>query len=130
MNTGIMSMAPDSITILVVEDEILVRMDIALSLEDHGFIVFEASNADEAIDFLDTHPEIKLMFTDIDMPGSMDGLKLAAAVRDRWPPVKIIVTSGHRQLSDNLLPVKGRFFSKPYDNIGVIRAINELIAAA
>jgi CheY-like chemotaxis protein len=130
MNTGIMSMAPDRITILVVEDEILVRMDIALSLEDHGFIVFEASNADEAIDFLDTHPEIKLMFTDIDMPGSMDGLKLAAAVRDRWPPVKIIVTSGNRPLSDDLLPVKGRFFSKPYDTIGVIGAINELIAAA
>lgn len=123
-------MASDNITVLVVEDEILVRMDIALSLEDHGFTVFEASSADEAIDFLDTHPEIRLMFTDIDMPGSMDGLKLAEAVRDRWPPVKIIVTSGHRQLSDDLLPVEGRFVSKPYDARLVIRTMSETIAAA
>jgi len=68
------------------------------------------------------------MFTDIDMPGSMDGLKLAAAVRDRWPPVQIIVTSGHRKLSDDLLSVQGRFFSKPYDHSRVISAIREMAA--
>eukprot|EP01035_Chromulina_nebulosa_P042709 gene42709-57821_t len=86
-------MAPDGITVLVVEDEILVRMDIAMSLEAEGFVVLEAANADEAIDILNSRSDIRLMFTDIDMPGSMDGLKLAMAVRDRWPPVKIIVTS-------------------------------------
>lgn len=121
-------MAHNGITVLVVEDEILVRMNIAMSLEDEGFIVFEASDADEAIAILNAHPEIRLMFTDIDMPGSMDGLKLAAAVRDRWPPVKIIVTSGHRHLSDEALPVEGRFFSKPYDPARVIRTIMEMVA--
>lgn len=115
-------------TVLVVEDETLVRMDMAMSLEDEGFLVLQAANADEAIALLDAHPEIRLMFTDIDMPGSMDGLKLAAAVRDRWPPVKIIVTSGHRQLSDKLLPVEGRFFSKPYDTTSVILTMREMIA--
>lgn len=107
-------MTQKGITVVVVEDEALVRVDITMSIENEGFIVPEASNADEAIDLLNAHPEIRLMFTDIDMPGSMDGLKLASAVRDRWPPVKIIiVASGHRQLSDELLPVEGRFFSKP-----------------
>jgi len=120
-------MGGNGITVLVVEDEVLIRMDIAQSLEDEGFQVLEASNADDAIVLLDTHPEVRLMFTDIDMPGSMDGLKLAAAVRDRWPPVKIIVTSGHRQMSDDALPVVGRFFSKPYDPSRVINSIREMI---
>jgi len=120
-------MGGNGITVLVVEDEALVRMDIVQSLEDEGFQVLEASNADDAISLLDAHPEVRLMFTDIDMPGSMDGLKLAAAVRDRWPPVKIIVTSGHRHMSDDTLPVVGRFFSKPYDPSRVIHAIREMI---
>ncbi|MGR9221362.1 response regulator (plasmid) [Rhizobium leguminosarum] len=123
-------MVQKATTVIVVEDETLVRLDIAMSLETEGFIVFEASNADEAIDILNTHPEIRLMFTDIDMPGSMDGLKLAAAVRDRWPPVNIIVTTGHRQLNDELLPVKGRFFSKPYDHARVITAMREMLGCA
>ena len=120
-------MGGNGMTVLVVEDEALVRMDIALFLEDEGFQVLEASNADDAISLLDAHPEVRLMFTDIDMPGSMDGLKLAAAVRDRWPPVKIIVTSGHRHMSDDTLPIVGRFFSKPYDPSRVIHAIREMI---
>lgn len=120
-------MGGNGMTVLVVEDEALVRMDIALFLEDEGFQVLEASNADDAISLLDAHPEARLMFTDIDMPGSMDGLKLAAAVRDRWPPVKIIVTSGHRHMSDDTLPIVGRFFSKPYDPSRVIHAIREMI---
>ncbi len=89
--------------------------------------MLEASNADDAISLLDAHPEVRLMFTDIDMPGSMDGLKLAAAVRDRWPPVKIIVTSGHRHMSDDTLPIVGRFFSKHYDPSRVLHAIREMI---
>ncbi|SIQ02031.1 Response regulator receiver domain-containing protein [Rhizobium sp. RU33A] len=122
-------MAQRGITVIVVEDETLVRMDIAMSLQDEGFTVLEASDADEAIGLLDTHPEIRLMFTDIDMPGSMDGLKLAKAVRDRWPPVKIIVASGHRHLSDELLPIEGKFFSKPYNHARIISAMREMLAA-
>jgi CheY-like chemotaxis protein len=115
-------------TVIVVEDEAIVRMDIAMSLQDKGFMVLEASNADEAIGLLDAHPEIRLMFTDIDMPGSMDGLKLAKAVRDRWPPVKIIIASGHRELRDDLLPIEGKFFSKPYDQARIISAMREMLA--
>jgi CheY-like chemotaxis protein len=121
-------MQNDGITVLVVEDEALVRMDITILLEAEGFRVFEASNADEAIEILSGHPEIHLMFTDIDMPGSMDGLMLAAAVRDRWPPVRIIVTSGHRHLSDDMLPVEGRFFDKPYDASRLIAAMRQMTA--
>lgn len=121
-------MAQKGTTVIVVEDETIVRMDIAMSLEDEGFIVLEASNADEAIGLLNAHAEIRLMFTDIDMPGSMDGLKLAEAVRDRWPPVKIIIASGHRQLRDDLLPIEGKFFSKPYDHGRIISAIREMLA--
>jgi len=123
-------MGYNGITVLVVEDEVLIRIDIAQSLEEQGFRVLEASNADEAIVILNAQSEIHLMFTDIDMPGSMDGLKLAAAVRDRWPPIKIIVTSGHRQMSDALLPVEGRFFSKPYDPSQVMSAMRDMVAAA
>ena len=123
-------MTQAGITVMVVEDETLVRLDIVISLENEGFLVLEASNADDAIDMLNAHPEIRLMFTDIDMPGSMDGLRLAAAVRNRWPPVKIIVASGHRQLSNELLPVEGRFFSKPYDHARVIATMREMLAAA
>lgn len=121
-------MAQKGTTVIVVEDEVIVRMDIAMSLQDEGFIVLEASNADEAIGLLDAHPEIRLMFTDIDMPGSMDGLKLAEAVRDRWPPVKIIIASGHRELRDDLLPIEGKFFSKPYDHARIISAMREMLA--
>lgn len=120
-------MGCNGIAVLVVEDEAIVRMDIVLALEDEGFTVHQASDADEAIEILNTHFEIRLMFTDIDMPGSMDGLKLAAAVRDRWPPIRIIVTSGHRHMSDELLPVEGRFFAKPYDPSIVIDAMRTML---
>jgi DNA-binding NtrC family response regulator len=72
-------------------------------------------------------PSIELLFTDIDMPGSMDGLKLSAAVRDRWPPVKIIVTSGNRPVKATDLPDGGVFFSKPYDHGEVVASFRELL---
>lgn len=126
---NVVKLTRNGTTVLVVEDEALLRMDIVMSLESQGFTVHEASNADEAIEILDSHPDIAVMFTDIDMPGSMDGLKLAIAVRDRWPPIKIIVTSGHSNLSDDLLPVEGRFFSKPYDHARVASTMLEMVAA-
>lgn len=112
------------IVVLVVEDEPLVRMAIADHLADDGFEVFEAGNADEAIEILQTNPAIQIMFTDIDMPGSMDGLRLSAAVRDRWPPVRIIVTSG--QVTD--LPDGSMFFSKPYRLLEISDSIRTLMA--
>jgi CheY-like chemotaxis protein len=119
-----------SFKILVVEDEALIRMGIVASLEDDGFIVVEASNADEAIEMLIGHPDIKAMFTDIDMPGGMDGLRLAAAVRDRWPPIQIIVTSGQVRLTQETMPVEGRFFTKPYDVNRIAMTLREMVLAA
>lgn len=112
--------------VLVVEDDILVRMGIVADLEDEGFTVFEAANADTAVALLEAQPSINLLFTDIDMPGSMDGLKLAAAVRNRWPPVKIIITSGAYKLHESDLPPGGRFFPKPYASAMIAAAFREM----
>ncbi|MEP6564533.1 MAG: response regulator [Mesorhizobium sp.] len=115
-------------TVLVVEDEAFLLYAIADDLREEGFIVFEASNADQAIHLLETQPDISLLFTDIDMPGSMDGLKLSAAVRDRWPPVKIIVTSGKQQPGREALPEGGIFLPKPYAPEKIAATIRELLA--
>lgn len=114
--------------VLVVEDEALIRFSTADDLRDAGFDVLEAGNADEAIRLLEARSDIRILFTDIDMPGSMDGLKLSAAVRKRWPPVKIIVTSGHVKVSEETLPLGSRFFAKPYDAATLIRTIREFAA--
>lgn len=116
------------ITVLVVEDEFIIRMDLADYLSDEGFEVIEAANADEAIEHLETNDQISIMFTDIDMPGSMDGLKLSAAVRDRWPPVIIVVTSGQREIAQTDLPSGSQFFTKPYDSAEIVSTFHELLA--
>jgi CheY-like chemotaxis protein len=118
----------DAIAVLVVEDEALILMNIVDQLEDEGFRVYQAPNADAAIRLLMLHPDIRLVFTDIDMPGSMDGLKLAAAVRDRWPPVKIIVTSGRVLSSTATLPSGSAFFGKPYNHLSVVRSIRDMLS--
>jgi CheY-like chemotaxis protein len=101
--------------ILIVEDEPLVRLCAVETVEAAGFEVIEAANADEAIRILESRSDIRVVFTDIHMPGSMDGLKLAHAVRHRWPPIKIMVTSGRDKVTADDLPEGGRFFAKPYD---------------
>jgi CheY-like chemotaxis protein len=83
------SMTLRSKTVLVVEDEALLRLGIVDGLEDAGFTVLEAATADAAILLLEAHPSIDLLFTDIDMPGSMDGMRLAAVVGRRWPPIRL-----------------------------------------
>ena len=102
------------VTVLVVEDEVLILLDIVDYLESEGFRVLQAANAAQAIEMLEREPAISIIFTDVEMPGTMDGLKLAALVRDRWPPVKIVVTSGHKTVEITDLPDGGVFFSKPY----------------
>ena len=101
--------------VLIVEDEPLVRLCAAQTVEDAGYEVIEAESADEAIAILESRRDIRVIFTDIHMPGSMDGLKLAHAVRHRWPPIKIIVTSGRETIAPQDLPEGGRVFAKPYD---------------
>ena len=88
--------------VLVVEDDPLLRMLAVEVVEEAGFIAIEARDADEAVILLESRTDIALLFTDINMPGSMDGLKLAHAVRDRWPPIKILVVSGKQQLQSSL----------------------------
>jgi two-component sensor histidine kinase len=111
--------------VLVVEDEMILRMRAVDIVEDAGFSPVEAVNADEAISILESRSDISLLFTDIQMPGSMDGLKLAHAVHDRWPSIKIILVSGHVQPSDAERPANSRFFGKP---LGVEHMITELQA--
>ena len=83
-------------------------------MEHSGFTVYEASNADEAIELLELHNDIRAVFTDIHMPGTMDGLKLAHYVRGRWPPVKLIITSGYARPPAEDMPVGSAFVAKPY----------------
>jgi CheY-like chemotaxis protein len=112
--------------VLVVEDEYLVRLYAADVLADAGFDVVQANNADEAIAVLEQRRDIRLVFTDIDMPGEMDGLKLAAAVRDRWPPIELILTSGKYNPGDDCIPDRGHFLPKPYHATSLARAVRNL----
>lgn len=114
--------------ILIVEDELLIRMN-AVEMIEEAYEVVEAANADEAIAILERRLDITVLFTDIQMPGSMDGLKLAAAVRDRWPPILIVATSGHVKLGPGDLPQGGRFLPKPYSPAEITKILRELIAA-
>ena len=114
--------------VLIVEDELLLRMDAIDMIEAAGFEVVEAGNADEAIEVLEARRDITVVFTDIQMPGSMDGLKLARAVRGRWPPIKIVATSGHVEVSETDLPEGGRFLAKPYSSVQVVGVLRELTA--
>ncbi len=100
--------------VLVVEDEDLVRAYAVAMIEEAGFRVVEAANADQAIQILETRRDVSVIFTDVDMPGAMNGIRLAHAVRDRWPPIKIIATSGHHEFKEGDLPTGGRFLPKPY----------------
>lgn len=116
--------------ILIVEDEPLLRIDTVDMMEDEGFTAFEAPNADAALLLLEGNPEINVMCTDIDMPGSMDGLALAVLVREKWPEIAIVVVSGHRRPSADDLPIDGRFVPKPYVKAAIMNALKATIAKA
>ena len=114
--------------VLIVEDELLLRMNALDVIEAAGFEVVEAANADEAIEILEARRDIGVVFTDIQMPGSMDGLKLVRAVRGRWPPIKIVAISGHIGVAQTDLPEGGRFLPKPYSPGQVMDVLRELTA--
>ena len=113
--------------VLIVEDELLLRMNAVDMIKSAGFEVVEAENADEAIEILEVRRDITVVFTDIQMPGSMDGLKLARAVRGRWPPIKIVATSGLVDVGEKDLPEGGRFLAKPYRFEELADVLRELI---
>ncbi len=109
--------------VLVVEDDGNVRMVAVDMLEDAGFAVLEAETADVAWRILEEAPSVCALFTDIDMPGSMDGLALAGRVAERWPHIRLVVTSGRYGLDDHDIPDAGRFLAKPYRSSELVQAI-------
>jgi two-component sensor histidine kinase/ActR/RegA family two-component response regulator len=118
-----------STNVLVVEDEMVLRMRAVDLVEDAGFTAVQAVNADEALSILESRSDISLLFSDIQMPGSMDGLKLAHAVHDRWPSIKIILVSGQVKLADSDKPTDSRFFGKPLEVNQMIAELQEMIGA-
>lgn len=118
---------PCPATILVVEDEILIRMNSADMLQDAGFSVIEAGSADDAIVQLEKADHVELVFSDIDMPGSMSGLVLAEIVHERWPGTRLLLTSGKHWISAQDMPDDGKFLPKPYTSAAIISQIRGLL---
>ncbi|MBV8685915.1 MAG: response regulator [Alphaproteobacteria bacterium] len=109
-----MSPAAASPAVLVVEDEPLIRSLAAESLADAGIPAIEAEDSEQALALLGRHPEIRLVFTDVNMPGEMDGLRLVQRVHEIRPEVELIVTSGRRPIAERDIPDDGTFLAKPY----------------
>jgi CheY-like chemotaxis protein len=116
--------------VLIVEDDFLIRMNAAEMIVAAGFKVVEAGNADQAILILEVRSDITVVFTDVQMPGSMDGLKLAVMIRRRWPPIMIVATSGLVDVRQNDLPEGGRFLRKPYSPEQIVQTLRELTSKA
>ena len=116
--------------VLVVEDEMLLRMRAVDMVEDAGYTSVEAVDADEAVAILESRSDIALMFTDIQMPGSMDGLKLAHTVHERWPPIKIILVSGQMKPATIDIPADSRFYGKPLEATEMIAEMQNMIGHA
>jgi CheY-like chemotaxis protein len=116
--------------ILVVEDEMLLRMRAVDMVEDAGYTSVEAVDADEAVAILESRSDIALLLTDIQMPGSMDGLKLAHTVHERWPPIRIILVSGHLTLANIDIPADSLFFGKPIEAGEMIAQMRTMIGHA
>jgi CheY-like chemotaxis protein len=116
--------------VLIVEDEMLLRMHAVDIVEDAGYTSVEAVDADEAVAILESRSDIALLFTDIQMPGSMDGLRLAHSVHDRWPPIKIILVSGQAKPTSIDIPADSRFFGKPLEDKAMIAQLQNMIGHA
>jgi len=114
--------------VLVVDDEALLRLLVVESLANEGFTVLEAANASEALKQLELHHDVQLLFTDIQMPGNLDGLDLVELVHRRWPHVLLIVTSGQVRPSFGKLPDDARFVPKPFNESEMLRQVNDLLS--
>ena len=124
----------DGRVVLIVQEELLIRMDVVESFETGGFKIFQADTAEKAIDILQREPTIRVVFTDVDLPGTMDGLTLAHHVRHRWPPTILLVGSGRAVLDTGALPSNARFVRKPYRSghlaEAVLSALSQMGGAA
>jgi CheY-like chemotaxis protein len=115
-----------SALVLVVDDDVLVRMNAVFLLEEAGFGTLQAGTAEEAIGLLETRSDIEVVFTDINMPGSMDGIALAHAVRRRWPVIGLLLTSGYVQVRNEDVPERGLFLGKPYQPAELVQMVQSL----
>jgi len=120
MNNGIS-------VVLVVEDDPIIRMGAIDLVLTTGYEALAAHNADEAIRILESRDDIDLVFTDVQMPGTMDGIKLAHYIRDRWPPVRIMVASGAAIIEESSLPEGSQFFPKPYHDHAIAETMTRLL---
>jgi CheY-like chemotaxis protein len=124
---SIMPTAGPPTTIMIVEDEPLVRMCSADILENAGYVVIEAADADQAIVILNKRPEVHLLFSDVDRPGSMDGLDLANLVHERWPEIRLLLTSGNHRLAKEQMPESGEFLPKPCKQDVLIACVRQIL---
>lgn len=122
------AMPPASLVVLVVEDEPLQRMMAVDLVEEAGFEALHVASAADAVLILETRLDIRVVFTDIDMPGGLNGMHFAAAVRDRWPPIELIIVSGKRRPLPEELPARGVFFQKPYKRDEVTATMRRMMA--
>jgi two-component system, response regulator PdtaR len=123
------AMSLSDAVILVVEDNPLILMSALDLVTTSGFECVGAANADEAIGILEARADIRLVFTDVEMPGTIDGVKLAHFIRERWPPIHLIVASGRSILEESQLPAGSRFFSKPYDHNTIVEEMTRMLLA-
>ena len=116
--------------VLIVDDDPFLRMLAVEVIEEAGFVVLEAGDADEAVALLECRSDVALLFTDIDMPGSMNGLKLAHAARNRWPSIKIVIVSAVARPQPHELPSNSCFFEKPYRPAAMVAELRSLAGSA
>jgi CheY-like chemotaxis protein len=109
--------------VLLVEDEVVLRMDAAQFLEERGFNVIESTNGEHAWTVIERHPSIHVLFTDVNLPGSLNGVEFAYIARRRWPSIVILIVSGKAKLSEHEMPAGSRFLPKPYHPKGAVRHI-------
>ncbi|WP_421693819.1 response regulator [Aestuariivirga sp.] len=114
--------------ILIVEDHPVILMAAATMFQDAGFKTLEANCAAAAIAILEGRSDVGLVFTDVNMPGTMDGLKLIAYIRNRWPPIELLVASGLEIVAESQLPAGARFFQKPYAEADIVNTVRALIS--
>lgn len=113
--------------ILVVEDDHFLRFAVVTGLSAAGFDVREAQGSEEAIDILSVDPTILAVFTDVEMPGRMDGLQLASFIHKRWPSIKIIIASGRINIGRTDIPEGSHLFTKPYNTQNVARILHGMV---
>jgi len=125
-NDRFMTSVLNPMKVLVVEDEALIRFELVDILEDAGLTVLEAGNADEAITVLEAHTDIRLVLTDIQMPGNLDGVRLAHFIHGRWPPISLLIMSGNVKVAIEDLPERSVFLPKPFHPPVLLRKIGDL----